>query len=370
MSDPAVTSDEAAELRALQARVYSRDAEATPAEIERLHELQNRRRRASAPAVRTRSAAASALPTAPPGNTPDSEAAERIAPDVLTPAPAATPVGEERAGSTAPAGGQAADPPAPAPRRLRGAIIGAALVLAGLVVGLLIPRGALESGPALTDEQRERAAQIAEQEHFDEGSMTLVGEQEDVRVWAATLMEGAVTCVVADTRSDHSTACMGTQAFQAGEVIAVAHTSGDPETVGFEAYLSQAIDGGLIARINRVEGGFVAEPDWLSQFPDSMRPIAEQFVEEGFEAYSLQLVGEFRGDSIWAGTRGFPEEQCLILTGSLGDMHCEPGPQVRMSGLTLEVRTGYFVSHEFVLNYTNWGQPYLSIRELEVSLRG
>ncbi len=255
----------------------------------------------------------------------------------------------------------------PARHRLRSALLGAGLLVVGIVIGLLAPLVAGSTGQSLTAEQLERRAAVAESENFDAGSLVLVGVEADpgdALVWLATRRDGAQTCVVLDTEGQYGTSCASTEGFaeDVDAYVTVRHPQGDGQTV--EAGVFRTVGGDYVARIFRHTMTMHTE-SWLEQFPDDARPFAEQLIDEGFDVYSVQIVGEFRGDYVWTATRIAPSEHCLILSGEDMAVRCEPGPQTRESGLTLVTVTGESEVHEFVLNYTNWGWPYLSIRTLD-----
>lgn len=217
--------EELAELRALEARVYSRDASPTPQELTRLRELHSGRRASRAVASATR--ATESVPDAetPPDQPEKTEELAPAPPPVLMPPP---------------------------PRRLRAALVGTAILLLGVTIGLLIP-SLSSSPPSLTSAQTGRHADILAAEGFDEDSMALVGERDGINIWMATLQEGSMSCVVADSVDTHSIACRSTVQFRAGDRISVIHWPG-----GMAA--SRGIQVTLVWSVN---GAPLAMLDWL-----------------------------------------------------------------------------------------------------------
>ena len=352
MSDPA--DEEVAELRELQRRAYAPGGTLNEAERERLHELQNRGRSAAAGAAEDGSAASAPREGIRSGEgTQEPEAAHVQAnPDALA----------------------SEDHEEDAPRRRpRGILLGAAFLGVGIVLGLLIPLIAEDGGWMLTAEQRERRAAIAEDEAFDAGSLTLVSEGEEVRVWAATRGEGLRTCVVLDHGGVHSTECTVTERFAETSGFGLLSTVLESPSGGelIQASLMRALGGELVAIVYRHSFQDV-EPDWISRFPEDAQPFAEQLVEEGFDLSSLELVGRFEGAPLWSASRTAPSMRCLVLSGQKAQSHCEPGSQIRESGLQLVVTTGTQAApegHELTLNYDNWGQSYLAIRTIDPGKR-
>lgn len=333
------------ELRELQARVYARGAEPSQADLYRLHELHRR-------VLQARSAR--------------TEVTDAGAPDAANAEPQTAPA-EERAPSeslTAPD-----EEPAAPPRRSRAALIGSALLIAGVLIGLLTPM-VFGGGPALTAEQSERRGQLAEDVRFDDASLTLVSDEDGVRVWAATARNESLMCVVLDVDGEHDTRCIPNQMFAADSSMGVVQSPIGPGPEGgrderISATLYRTPSGELFALVRRDAfiGGFDYDP--LEQFDDRARPIAERLAGEGFDPMSLQIVGEFQGRLVWYAARDQPLEQCLIITD--GDSHCEayrPVSEGRLRIVTVTQTPGPSITQEITLQYSNWGWPYLSIRTL------
>lgn len=360
MSEPEAV--DAAELRSLQARVYARGAEPSQAELDRLAQLQSRVRR-------SRMVEAAMQDTAP-------DAAQDTSLDV-----AEEPTGDGGAAASTPQLSETESPAAPEPEpqtvvteprrsRLRLVLIGAALLLAGVLIGAVIPY-ILEGGSTLTVEQLERRAEIAESAGLDAGSLAVVGEQEGVRVWVATLGDGEHVCVVLDTHDDRDLACIREEMIsETGGLHVAQRPRGSWVDIDraerIEATLYRTIDGEWVAQVHRYPGSMASPFDLLLQFDEEVRPFAQSLVDDGFDPMSLQIVGEFQGRLVWFAARPFPSEQCLIISG--GDSQCHVGPPVRESGqlriVTVIETPGPSVVQEITLNYSNWGWPYLSVRTL------
>ncbi len=217
--------EELAELRELEARVYSRDASPTPGELTRLRELHGRRRAASV----------AKAAVAAPADVPDAE-----------PPPPSVPEKTEEEDAASP------PPSPPRPHRLRTALVGATTLLIGIACGLLIAP-LLSSSSPLTAAQAQRQAEIFAAEGFDEDSLVLVGERDGINIWAATLQEGSLSCVVADSVDTHSIACRSTVQFRAGERIGVIHWPG-----------GMAASRGIFVTLGRsISGEPLAQLDWL-----------------------------------------------------------------------------------------------------------
>lgn len=192
-------------------------------------------------------------------------------------------------------------------------------------------------------------------------------------IWAATAHGGERVCAVLDTGDQHRTSCLDAEVFETVNMLYVSvariEQDGDVQRMySIDANLSRALGGQWVAHAFERESEF-NEADVLAQFSEQARPSAQRLIDEGFNPWTLQIVGEFEGQLVWLATRDFPAQQCLVT--STGPRTCHDGPTLREGGLRLVIITaipgGPPVTQELVLNYSNWGWPYLSVRTLGTS---
>ncbi|MGJ0390732.1 hypothetical protein [Microbacterium sp. CGR1] len=346
---------DAAELRALQLKAYGRDGGLTDADAARLHELEATR--APEPA-----AAAASDATAPEMTVVES-----------TDRPVSEEVADAESADTSAPPGEAEPHTTPALRpalRQHWKAIAAAsalLLVVGLAAGWALFGRA--GGVELTAEQQERRAELQADGGYDAGSLRAIGQEEDVLVWHATKEDGEMVCLILDTPQDSATQCQRSEDVQNGNAVGVSVSvdSGEGEGEDAEQVWASAVrttDGELVAIIQRWPS---SQNDWLSQFPGDERVRAEELLQQGFQEYSLSVVGYFRDAPIWYGQRleGATAEDCLVVD-AIGGIACGPLGEAQSSGLsigsaTADVSGNVEESWRITLAFTSNQTPYLVI---------
>lgn len=354
---------EAAELRALQVKAYGREGGLTDTDAARLRALEAiRGAKPTATAASDAAVPEATVVESSDGESPDGSVAEEsVDDDSADAADTSAPTGDVHARETTAL--------RPALRRHWKAIAAASAVL--LVVGLaagwaLFGRA---GGVELTADQQERRAELQADGGYDAGSLRAIGQEEDVLVWHATKEDGEMVCLILDTPQDSATQCQRSEDVQNGNAVGVSVNldSGESESEDAEQIWASAVrttEGELVAIIQRWPS---SENDWLSQFPGEERVRAEELLQQGFQEYSISVVGYFRDAPIWYGQRleGATAEDCLVVDAIAG-IACGPLGQAQSSGLSLggetvdgsgEVEDAWRITLAFTSNQT----PYLVI---------
>lgn len=366
------TGDEA-ELRDLQAKAYGRAGGLTTEEAARLQELQ-RSRLGSADGAPSRPASTGQDPAVETSG----ETEERSTLPDAGAAPAAEAEGEEASGRGDATGDETPIEARTAPRPrlarafrerwVQGVAAATALLLVGGVVGWAVS-GIAADQVRLTSAQQTRLAEI-ETQGFDDGTVRIIGEDEDALVWYGTKQEGEMECVILDVAETSSTQCARAEdlsaGFQGGAVVVDSSDPDNPTQVSAQAV--RAASGEVVAVIQRWE----AAPDdaWLAGFDKAERDRVMQLVDEGgFERYSISVVGYAGGEPVWSGVRSDETgtEQCLVVD-AIGARHCVPsdeaqfpGEGISIEGVSLDEQTGAQRGWSIQLAFTRMGTAYLTI---------
>lgn len=364
---------EAAEFRALQLKAYGRDGGLTEADAARLRELESSRNEAETPAPpETRTSAAG-----PHGEASHADGAVRV---IASPGDAAGPDaatnrrdGETEAESAAePVDGGESHPST----GLRGAIrqhwrvvaaAAVALVLVGLGAGwALFGRG--DDGIALTAEQQQRRAELQSDGDFDPGTLRAIGSDEDALVWFATKQDGKIICLTLDAAGKSANQCQPADDLDNGNGIGVSvteETADDGSSDQVWASAARATTGEILAIVQRWNTG---GQDWLSQFSGDEKDRAEELLGQGFEEYSVSIVGYVEDSPVWFGQKiedGAPSD-CLIVD-YFGAITCKTAGEAQTSGDGIAIEGDWADGSAATdpwsirLEFTPNGTPYLMI---------
>lgn len=355
---------DAAELRDLQRRAYGRDGGLTDVDAARLRELEETR----VPKPDASEASDATVPQAALVESTDVDVAAGAV--VAEDAADGEPAGETDASEPgAEAEARATTALRPVLRRHWKAIAAAAAVLlvAGLAGGWALFGRA--EGIELTTEQQERRAELQADGGYDAGSLRAIGQEEDVLVWHATKEDGEMACLILDTPQDSATQCQRSEDVDNGNAVGVSVNldSGVAEGEDAEQIWASAVrttEGELVAIIQRWPS---SQNDWLSQFAGEERVRVEELLDEGFQNYSLSVVGYFRDAPIWYGQRleGATAEDCLVVD-AIDGIACGPLGEAQSSGLslggtTVDVSGSVEESWSITLAFTSNQTPYLVI---------
>ncbi len=320
------------ELRTLQHRAYGRDGGLTDAEAARLRELEEARS-ARAEADGAHAVAHVREENPRPGGgigaegPPERANSSRAHAVGAAERDAADPVGdgavEQRAPSSRAAGvSDAAMAPGGARRAIRRywkavAAGSAALVVIGLAAGwLLFGRHGLPS--AVPAGQQEALAMI-EKRDYDAGSVRFVGEEHGVAVWRATMDGGTRECIVITHEQHQGSQCrvIGEPPMEYGVdgLSTSVEFEEDGETVMVWASIILDIEGEPATIVQR---SVMSAENWESQYTPEELEAAERLETEGFERWSLQIVGYDGELAVWQAQRS--GETCLAAVIE-GEVH-------------------------------------------------
>lgn len=349
---------DAAELRALQSKAYGRDGGLTDADVARLRELEAARGQrppetAASGAVVPETTVLESTDVPVAGEDVDDESADAL--DASEP----TDDAEFRSATAL----------RPVLRQNWKAIAASSAVLlaVGLAAGWALFGRA--GGVELTAEQQERRAELQADGGYDAGSLRAIGQEEDALVWHATKEDGEMVCLILDTPQDSATQCQRSEDAQNGNGIGVSVNLDSVDGEDAEQIWASAVrttEGELVAIIQRWPS---SQNDWLSQFPGDERVRAEELLQEGFQEYSISVVGYFRDAPIWYGQRleGATAEDCLVVD-AIDGIACGPLGEAQSSGLSLggitaDVSGAVEESWKITLAFTSNQTPYLVIAE-------
>lgn len=360
-----LSADEVRELRFLQGRAYGRDGALTDREARRLGELQEKARVSPDPV---------GAPTALDPSTAVSVDTRAPAADAVESASGAPTTAAPEADTPEPAGDVPSDPPQ---RRLGGILRGhlktvvaasAVLLLVGLAAGWAL-FGRPDGGVAMTAAQQERRVELQTTGDFDQGSVRIIGQDDDATVWYGTKQEGELACIVLEVGDDATDMCQPEDELEAsGYNAGVSLIDGEGESgMQINASAVRAASGEIVAIIQRWPSG---GDDWLSQFTGAERTRAEQLLDLGFEEYSFSVVGYVNDLPVWRGARiedGMSQD-CLVVD-ALAAMQCADSWKVQsgdvgigISGVEVDESGATTGSWSIDLGLTSSGNPYLTIR--------
>lgn len=346
------------ELRELQQKAYGRSGGLTDAEAARLRELESQ--------VGPAEPAVTVVPL------------EAAAP-ALAGEQGASPVPEGSAGS--------ADGSEDAPRSAAGgsgmpdstwrmalrrhwAIVAAAsalLLIVGLATGWALFAPRVRDAVALTDAEVQRKLELDEENKFDEGTLRAVARDDDALVWFGTKDDGKQKCIVLDVAELSQTGCTQPDRldmFGLSATVSLPPEDDAPEGdfgTSISAYAMMSTSDEPMVSIQRWD----ADSSMLEQYDEDVRPRAEELMtDEGFAA-GLSLVGYVRDQPVWVASR-FSDtgsnDRCLIVDG-LDAIACGDESTTLENGLTVASEDENGRSLLVMVQFTNWGNPYLTITE-------
>lgn len=349
------------ELRVLQRKAYARDGALTPAEADRLRELEEQRRFATAAASPVSHAAAPADARA--GSAP---ASARFS-DVRPGADASTDAGDAPEASIDPDGDTQNAPDAAGDSRetattrhrlvgplrsRRGAVaVVAALALIAVGVGIGWSVFGRPPGPAvaLTAEQRAWQEDVVASDAYDPGSVRALAVEEGVVLWTATQQQGERTCLILGAGASTMPSCDRTEIVQQSGLYGSFTLSSDDD--GQRQVSAQLLLG---PNGEAVVAASTGEYSTAIQYAnDEESATARRLAEAGFDPGSIWVTG-YDGDvPLWSATQVETGRQCLIYDGSTADapVACET-PETLAEygpGLFLQVtdaETGAVTSYE------------------------
>lgn len=293
-----LTTDEAAELRALQRRAYARDSGLSAEEAARLQELEARR-------VVTHVAGTDGAVT-------DSAVTDTPVADVVVTGvegSAVTGAAEEPSltadGVTASdqaSDGSAALEEARTPHRRRWlpAVLTVAALGVGLGLGWLLLGGGA-TAIALSLSTAGARAELEEDGRFDAGSIVPLEEKYGTIIWYATAEDGRQECLIMTIEDRESRNCGYVEDMEQAAAQLYASIEVDGEDPDAPAVISAMLlrDGAGSPTLYVQKEEAQLPWDWRSQYSDEELVIAEALVAEGRSGESLQIVG-YDGDTpIW-----------------------------------------------------------------------
>lgn len=333
------------ELRVLQRKAYARDGALTPAEADRLRELEEQRRFATAAASPVSHAAAPADARA--GSAPASARSSDVRPGADAPArseaasarsTAARPSADAStdsgasAGSTDPDGAQSAPDAAAGSRetattrhRLVGlvrsrrgavaAVAAAALVAVGVGIGWVVFGRPPGPAVALTAEQRAWQEDVVASDAYDPGSVRALAVEEGVVLWTATQQQGERTCLILGAGASTMPSCDRTEIVQRSGLYGSFTLSSDDD--GQRQVSAQLLLG---PNGEAVVAASTGEYSTAIQYAnDEESATARRLAEAGFDPGSIWVTG-YDGDvPLWSATQVETGRQCLIYDGSTAD---------------------------------------------------
>lgn len=346
------------ELRELQQKAYGRSGGLTDAEAARLRELESQ--------VGPAEPAVTVVPL------------EAAAP-ALAGEQGASPVPEGSAGS--------ADGSEDAPRSAAGgsgmpdstwrmalrrhwAIVAAAsalLLIVGLATGWALFAPRVRDAVALTDAEVQRKLELDEENTFDEGTLRAVARDDDALVWFGTKDDGKQKCIVLDVAELSQTGC--TQPDRLDMFGLSATVSLPPEDDAPEGDFGTSIS--AYAMMSTSDEPMVSIQRWnsdtsvLDQFDQEDRPRAEELITDEEFSAGLSLVGYVQDQPVWIGDRlsdSASNEKCLIVD-ALDVMACDDDVTVLEDGLSVGAKDHTGSAVQIKVQFTNWGNPYLTITE-------
>lgn len=344
-------ADELAEMRALHARAYGRDAHLSDVDAARLRELEGRRviGALTERAAETRDAHGQ-VPSAGSGR----QAAEASGVDgtAETPVPWVPELVEGSVLSRIPSLWRPI------------AIAAAAALVVGIGLGWFLFGRPIQHTVALTPEQQEWQSALLADGVYDSGSVRAVAVEKDVVVWTATKDGRKSTCLILGSGDEPQPSC------------------GPTETVDDEGLwaslileISDEVRREVVASVLFAPSGEpVVRVDVMDQTPgtssityanETETSSAAQLAEDGFDPNSIWVAG-YDGDvPIWTATQLASQAQCLIYDGSAPSsprVCADPQTMTEQdSGLVLNVvdtETGETTTFEMSSNY---GPSYLVI---------
>lgn len=314
-----LSAEEQEELRSLQARAYGRDAVLTPAEADRLRELDDRRF-----AVRVAGAAADGSARPPESSTEESAVPEGTVEQGRRTAVIDAPADEFRSADD----GAAEESSTPAGGALRATVrahwrplaLAAAFVLVvGLGIGwLAFGRSGGTAPVELTAEQQEWQNTLLSGGRYDPGSIRALAVEEGAVIWTATMDENARTCLILGTGDVTMPQCDPT------ETAVVTGISGSI-TVDGEGDLQRQLSVQMLFTAAGDAAVAVSSYDYDPSFSgityanDQESETAKRLADEGFDTNSLWVVG-YDGDvPVWTAVKVDAQTQCLIYDGSTAE---------------------------------------------------
>ncbi|WP_431806838.1 hypothetical protein [Microbacterium paraoxydans] len=315
------------ELRVLQRKAYARDGALTPAEADRLRELEEQRRFATAAASPVSHAAAPADARA--GSAPASARSSDVRPgaDASTDAGDAleasidpdgdtqnAPDAAEEARETVTSGNRLVGPL----RSRRGAVaVVAALALIAVGVGIGWSVFGRPPGPAvaLTAEQRAWQEDVVASDVYDPGSVRALAVEEGVVLWTATQQQGERTCLILGAGASTMPSCDRTEIVQQSGLYGSFTLSSDDD--GQRQVSAQLLLG---PNGEAVVAASTGEYSTAIQYAnDEESATARRLAEAGFDPGSIWVTG-YDGDvPLWSATQVETGRQCLIYDGSTAD---------------------------------------------------
>lgn len=323
-----LSADEVRELRVLQGRAYGRGGAVTDSEARRLGELEKRARLArdsaepriapdstTVPGSRSRVDAPTTVPVDDPEPSASDPVGAPAAAEVSTssgPAPRASIAGTQAdGGSGSEADGASGSDQSTDPARggiggilrahVKAAVAASAvLLLVGIAAGWAI-FGHHDDGVPLTAAQQERRIELQAAGDFDQGSVRVIGQDDDATVWYGTRQDGELACIVLEVGENSTDMCQPQDELASGYNSGVTLVDGEGDSgTQISASAVRAASGEIVAIIQRWPSGGDA---WLSQFTGSERTRAEQLLDLGFEEYSFSVIGYVNDLPVWRGTR-------------------------------------------------------------------
>lgn len=237
------------------------------------------------------------------------------------------------------------------------------LVVLGIAVGWVLSGGATP-GVALTAAQQERKLEL--QIGYDEGSLRMIGQDDEAVVWFGTRQDGTFECVILDVGAKSASSCqradaVDTNMYNNGAAVMTGEGADTTQTM---ATAVRSTSGEVVAFIQRWTTG---PSDWLSQFQGEEADRAEELLAEGYEEYSFWIVGYFRGAPVWSAERfdGQTNQLCLIVD-AVDEVACRPSEEARVDGiavggLTTDSSGAVTEQWRVKLGYTSTGSAYLTI---------
>lgn len=377
MPDP-----ETDELRALQQKAYGRGGGLTDAEAARLRELEADAAGRGTPLVGHRDEATGSAHQVPAEaeQTDTSSARSDSPPASATPAARGAEVDEDHrsaipgAGGAAPADAKGGAPAAGAAWRtvLRGnwkaAATASALLLAvGLGAGWVLFAPHVRDAVQLTEAEVQRKFELGQDNEFDEGTLRAIARDDDALVWFGTQDDGEQSCIVLDVAGQSQMGCSKQDEIDflgLSATVSLPPEDGAPEDdygSAVSAYAMFSTTGEPLVSIQRWDN----DSSMLDQFDEAERPRAEALVKDERFQISLSLVGYLRDQPVWLGDRlsnSGSSEKCLVAD-ALGVMACGDDVTVLDEGLSVGGQDDSGRAVQVVVQFTNWGSPYLTITE-------
>lgn len=352
MLDP----DELAEMRALQARGYGRDADLTDDDAARLSELEGRRL-----------AGADGVPAADRPQTPDvselrpstSAGSGVTARSGIGPGDSAV---EEPVRQTS---GPAAASDRSVVRTLWRpiALAGAAALVVGVGLGWFLFGRPVHDAVALTPEQEGWQSALLAEGVYDSGSMRAIAVEEGVVVWTATKDEQKDTCLILGNGKISRPSCQPSESADDGlwgSLVVEVDAKVRREVMASVLFAPSGEAAVRVEVVDQTPGSTS-----ITYANEKETSTAAQLAEQGFDPNSIWVAG-YDGDvPIWTAIEFESQAQCLIFDGSTPTsprVCAEPQTMTEQgSGLVLNVvdaDSGKTTTFEMGSNY---GPSYLVI---------